>query len=178
MAKTYTAAGSATAGQVYTASAHNVIVTDVNNLIVPPSCQVARTTDLTSYSSGAAISWTTTPTWDTDGMFSSGTPTRVTIQTAGIYLITFYAYVTGTATMTQIDPRIKIDGTSIAESLAVIQGGNLAVHTITVVSSLNAAQYVEFDVSITGGSAYVINGGAADSFERSKASVTWIGRTA
>ena len=89
MAKTYTAAGSATAGQVYTASAHNVIVTDVNNLIVPAVAIVKRTAvqSVANAGSGAVISWDGENV-DNDGMWASGT--AITIQTDGVYAATLY----------------------------------------------------------------------------------------
>ena len=87
MAKTYTAAGSATAGDVYTASAHNVIVTDVNNLIVPAYCEIARVaTQTINDATDTDISFDT-EVHDTDGMFAP-TSTTITVNTTGIYVIT------------------------------------------------------------------------------------------
>jgi hypothetical protein len=90
MPKTYTAAGSATAGEVYTASAHNVIVTNVNNFIVPPAVRAVRTADQTiANATTVAIEFTATDEFDTDDMHSTSTnPGRITIATAGVYIIT------------------------------------------------------------------------------------------
>lgn len=87
MAKTYTAAGSAVAGDVYTAAAHNVIVTDVNNFIVPAACRVTRTTALNvANNTFVALNFNST-TYDTDS-FVGATTTFLTVNTAGIYSIT------------------------------------------------------------------------------------------
>jgi hypothetical protein len=87
MAKTYTAAGSAVAGDVYTAAAHNVIVTDVNNFIVPAASRVTRTSALNvATDSFIALNFDST-TYDTDS-FVGATKTFLTINTAGIYSVT------------------------------------------------------------------------------------------
>ena len=84
MAKTYTAAGTVVAGEVYTAAAHNIIATDINNFIVPPMVS-ATATAAQSLNNGT---WTfinfTSEVFDTDGMFSAS-DTKITIQTTGVY---------------------------------------------------------------------------------------------
>jgi hypothetical protein len=121
MPKTYTAAGSATAGDVYTASAHNVIVTDVNNLIVPPMVRVTR-------ASGQSVNnqtWAFVDTWvedfDTDGMWTSAN-NYIEIQTAGVYLV-------------QYGGAWAINGTNdrlVAVSLNDTVAGNTSIHTANV----------------------------------------------
>jgi hypothetical protein len=89
MAKTYTAAGSAVAGQVYSAAAHNVIVTDVNNFIVPPAVRVIKTATMNVTNAiDTLITWDS-EVYDTDSMVNLGaSSSQITIGTTGIYVIT------------------------------------------------------------------------------------------
>jgi hypothetical protein len=178
MAKTYTAAGSATAGEVYTASAHNVIVTNVNNFIVPPSVRVDRTTNLTGYSSTAAIAWSG-EVWDTDDMYTSGTSTtNITIQTAGIYVISFLGLVSGTATISRVLPQIRIGGTTTVQGESIVgDSGTTSSFNISTTESLSVGNVITATVQFVGGSAYIINGAAAPSNSNTRLTVTWIGRT-
>jgi hypothetical protein len=62
-------------------------VTGVNNLIVPPAVSCLRsTTQSIANGTDTFVTWPI-EVYDTDGMFTAGSDT-VTIQTAGIYLIT------------------------------------------------------------------------------------------
>jgi hypothetical protein len=87
MPKTYNTIPTTTTGSVYTAAAHNNIVTNVNNYRVPPACRVRRTTN----QSIANVTWTVinwnTEAHDTDDMFTA-TTNQITVQTAGLYLVT------------------------------------------------------------------------------------------
>ena len=174
MPKTYTAAGTVAAGDVYTAAAHNIIATDVNNFIVPPACQVRRTTNLTSYSSGTDITWES-EAFDTDDMYSTGT--SITIQTAGIYLVTFTGGYSAGATLTRVFAGIIKSGTSIAEqeSLGAATGGGFS---FAVITNCAAAATLTARVSFTGGSAYVIAGNASETSTQTRLTAKWIGRTA
>ena len=86
MAKTYTAAGSAVAGDVYTAAAHNVIVTDINNTIVPPACvATAGATQNIVNTTYTALTFSAEQ-FDTDAIHDTSTNTsRFTVTTPGIY---------------------------------------------------------------------------------------------
>jgi hypothetical protein len=175
MPKTYTAAGSATAGQVYTSSAHNVIVTDVNNLIVPPVCEIVRTTNL-SYTTGTDITFQSA-TIDTDGMFSAGTPTRLTIQTTGIYLISFVGALSATATMTAYSPHILRSTTSLAyQDFTAVSSTNV-YWWMSCMVSCTAGEYFTARLNITGGSSYSMRGQTTTQDSQTRLSATWIGRT-
>jgi hypothetical protein len=104
MAKTYTAAGTVVAGEVYTAAAHNIIATDVNNFIVPPMARLRLTANVsfTNSTHGTVGFKNTNATedYDTDGMITlSGSNSAITINTAGVYscqaAVNFAANVTG-----------------------------------------------------------------------------------
>jgi hypothetical protein len=178
MAKTYTAAATATAGEVYTASAHNVIVTDVNNFIVPPMVQVRRTTDLTSYTSNTLISWTTTAAFDTDGMFSSGAPTYITVQTPGIYLVNFVGQITGSATISLVLATLYKNGVSNRWAMNTPQTQSTeAIFSVSGITECVAGDTLAAGVNITGGSNYTVKGSASESFNQSRMTAKWIGRT-
>jgi hypothetical protein len=93
MPKTYTAAGTVAAGDVYTASAHNIIATDVNNFIVPPAARILLTSNVSvangSHTDFAGFTSTNaTEDYDTDGMVTlSASASAMTVQTAGIYQV-------------------------------------------------------------------------------------------
>ena len=173
MAKTYNTFTDVATGDVYTAAAHNDVLENLNNYRVPPMCQVYRSTDLTSYTSNTAISWSA-EAFDTDGMWSSGTD--VTINTTGVYRLEFYAYVSGSATITSIIPLIAIGGSNYGEQHLPITAGTYSIGTCAFTVSLTASQVVTARVSIAGGSNYIINGSNAALNERSRLTVTWIGQ--
>lgn len=90
MAKTFTSSlPSVSTGDVYTASAHNNVITTLNNHTVPPACAVYHT----AAQSVPNATWTTvlfnSEYYDTDAMHDTATNTsRITISTTGIYLLT------------------------------------------------------------------------------------------
>jgi hypothetical protein len=90
MPKTYTAAGTVSAGDVYTAAAHNIIATDVNNLIVPPVCALTRTTNqLCANNTDTPIQFGTS-NFDTDSMGTTGASAKITIKTPGVYQVSYH----------------------------------------------------------------------------------------
>ena len=175
MPKTYNTISTVSTGDVYTATAHNAIATNVNNYRVPPSCIVYRSSDLTSYSQGTAITWNAEAI-DTDGMWSSGTD--VTIQTAGLYLLTLKGQVQGSATITAMGWRIAINGTQAVQSYTTsVNSGILTQNAVCLIASLAATNTVSANVTIGGGSAYIVKGGASVNSEGvTSLSVAWLGQ--
>jgi hypothetical protein len=93
MPKTYNSIPTVSTGDVYTATAHNNIVTNVNNYRVPPAVSLQKSIANTT----AGTTWDFTlagdEEFDTDDMHSITTnTTRITIQTAGIYLFQASAF--------------------------------------------------------------------------------------
>jgi len=175
MPKTYNTIPSVTTGDVYTAAAHNNIVTNVNNYRVPPACHVYRSSDLTAYSSGTSITWNAEAI-DTDGMWASGT--NVVIDTAGLYLMVLKGNFTATATLTANGWRIAVDGTAVAQSYTQsVASGTLTQQSVSYVMPLTAGQIVTANITASGGSAYIIKGGASPHSENvTSLSVTWLGQ--
>jgi len=177
MPKTYTSVPSVNTGDVYTAATYNTYTaTNISNLIVPPSCQVRLTSSISPYTNDAKISWATTAAWDTDSMFSSGSPTRVTINTDGLYHVSLTGSYGGTATITRVLPQIWKSGTSIAgqEAMGVSTGGTFG---FSIITNLVATNYLEASLYFIGGSAYSVAGNASEVNTQTRMTVMWIGRT-
>ena len=150
MAKTYTAAGTVAAGDVYTAAAHNIIATDVNNMIVPPTVLVKRTSNLTSYTSLTPITWQAED-FDTDGMWSSGS--NVNINTTGIYAISFVGRMTTATAVTLAETSCGGYSTPIALSRA-----NDYRWTHSLISELTAGSTINASIEFAGGTTHSIDG--------------------
>jgi hypothetical protein len=146
MAKTYNTIPTVSTGDVYTATAHNNIVTNVNNYRVPPACSLKRTAALSQTASGTyqAISWDTENFTQTDsGMWSSGTnPSRINLTTAGIYYVTgnvaFGASATGLRAL-------RIMRNNIAAAFSTLVAGNSVINYLNVASLIQSdgTHYVE-----------------------------------
>ena len=169
MAKTYTAAGSAVAGDVYTAAAHNVIVTDINNTIVPPACVAtagaAQNIVNTTYT---ALTFSAEQ-FDTDAIHDTSTNTsRFTITTPGIYQMNAWVGVSGSSAGSIRVCAIRTNGTNYlwyALSTPILNSIN-----VSGVYNLALNDYVEFIVYQDSGVTMTAN---ADRI----ASIYFIGRT-
>lgn len=173
MAKTYTALSSVSTGDVLTATAYNNLITNSNNFRIPPTVRVYRSSDSSSYTSAAAISWNA-EAWDTDGTFTA-TSTDITIQTSGLYYCVFYAYAVGTATITLVEPKVLVGGTTRLHQTynTGTTGGRFVLAGIM---DLSATNVVTASVTFSGGSAYTIAGNAsATSADASSLTLHWIG---
>lgn len=94
MPKTYPTLTDVATGDVLTASAYNNLLANARNMRVPPACSVYFGT-ATTYTQDTDIPWTAEDFANTDGMWTSGA--TVTIQTAGLYLVTFSGRLTSTS---------------------------------------------------------------------------------
>lgn len=97
MAKTYNSIPTVSTGDVYTATAHNNIVTNVNGYRVPPMCIVSTDTNVAiATATETAIAFQSASAPNTDMTITAGTSSstianggKVTVTTAGVYLVTF-----------------------------------------------------------------------------------------
>lgn len=174
MAKTYNSIPSVATGDVYTAAAHNAIATNVNNYRVPPMCLVYRSSDLSGYTSDADITWNA-ESYDTDEMFTpSGT--TITIGTAGLYLVSFYVYFVGLATITNVSMRIRVNGATAMTHFGAT-GSTGVYSTAALTLSLAASDTVAARVGVAGGSSYSVAGNADPRNQNaSRLSLTWLGQ--
>lgn len=178
MPKTYTAAGTAVAGQVYTAAAHNVIATNVNNFIVPPMCQVKRTTTQAITTASVTDVLFNAETFDTDDMHSTTSNTdRITVNTAGVYIVTGNLQMAGNATGVR-GIYIRKNGSTFARFfVTAVDALNLPGLSASAVITASAGDYFTCSVyQNSGGNLDVLAddpvGNLATTF-----SAVWIGRT-
>lgn len=174
MAKTYNTISTVNTGDVYTATAHNAIATNVNNYRVPPMCEVYRTSNLTSYTPNTAITWQA-ERYDTDGMWTSGS--SITIGTDGIYAVVFNVGINCTATLSVIAANVYKGAQLAAVSYAPAVAGNESFTSTTGTMQLVAGDTISAACAFSGGSAYIVTGSAAAyAREQSRLSVTWLGQ--
>lgn len=152
MAKTYAdlTVANATAGNAILASDFTTLFTNSNNYRVPPMVRVLPT-NATAYTSAANISFAVED-FDTDDMWSAGDPTKITINTAGVYLLTFSWHITGTS-VTYTQGYLKKNASTspyLAGSEAAVAVSNQGVGTVTTVENLAAGDYVQAIVGQTG----------------------------
>jgi hypothetical protein len=183
MPKTYNTIPTTTTGSVYTAAAHNNIVTNVNNYRVPPSVRAVRTSDLTGYTSGAPITWQSDSAsggYDEDAMWDAGDATKIFFPTAGIYTVSLKVYLTCTATLTSMNLGAATNALTSATTTYVsghaVDSTVAAFGVMTFTAKVAADDYMTFGVFPKGGSAYIINGAASDAFDQTSVSATWIGQ--
>ena len=152
-------------------------VTGVSNLIVPPACQIVRTTNQTGYTNNSDITFQSAP-YDTDGMFSAGSPTKITINTAGLYIISLFGSLNATATLSLITPIAFLNNTyNINYSVCPVFNSPYAYWGMSFVYAFSAGDYVTHRLSISGGSNYSIVGASPTQDVQTRMSVTWLGRT-
>lgn len=179
MAKTYNTFTNVSTGDVLTATNFNNVLTNIAGYRVPPACTVRRTSNLTSYTNGAAITWNEAA-WDTespsDPMWAAGSPTVITIRTAGIYLVTFAGYCGGSATITLTYPAISVNSTVVQTQYSVTNGGAASMFSMSTTLSLAATNTVSANVSFIGGSGYLIYGNSTLADTQTRLSVTWLGQ--
>jgi hypothetical protein len=175
MAKTYNTIPTVSTGDVYTATAHNNIVTNVNNYRVPPSCRV-RKTGTQAFTNPTVISFDTdtgSGAHDTDGMWDAGSPTVITIQTTGLYLVTAYVAATSATgnaiTVLQMSLNTSAGG-SFADLGAGGNTGTTAAASASGVTSLTAGDTVSITCYFNGSGTGLTIGAATTM------SATWVGQ--
>jgi len=145
MAKDYNTFTDVSTGDVYTAAAHNLLLENVENYRVPPSCRLERATGQVVYdASTATIVWDQ-EAWDTDTMHDLSTnQDRITIKTAGIYLVVGAVRYTA--------------GISDDASITILENGTLVVRdeggpantaggrTVSVMLNLAVNDYLQMQV--------------------------------
>jgi hypothetical protein len=141
----------------------------------PPMVEVRRATGY-SYTSASLIQWSAVD-WDTDGMWDAASPTILTIRTAGIYSVSFNCKISASATVTSCEGIVRKNGVNNHISYGAIVSGSEMFFSMTGNISLAVNDTLSAIIVLTGGSNYNINGGAADSQNRSRLSATYIGRT-
>ena len=149
MPKTYNTIPTTTTGSVYTAAAHNNIVTNVNNYRVPPCCIVERTGLSVADGANAAVAFTSAATTDTeapsDPMHSTSVNnTRITARTAGIYVVSGNLQGTaGALANVVLSTELRKNGTVFAVASGVSNVYVNPILSVSAVVSLAASDYIE-----------------------------------
>jgi len=102
MALTYTnPLPTATTGTVLTASNYNNLIGDVNNLVKVPKARIRQNATVSFGASGSTLQYDTSD-YAYDCTTSTGASARITIATAGYYLVTCNQIFTFSGTATQL----------------------------------------------------------------------------
>lgn len=173
----YTAPTTRSTGNLITASVWNTdLVDNITFLANPPACRVYNTANqsVTSGGSGLLIPFNT-ERYDTDNMHSTVTNTsRITFNTAGLYLVTAHIQYAGNATGIRL-AAIRFNGaTDIAYDIRMNAGASdTTAFSIATVYKFAAADYVEVLAFQSSGSTLNVFANANYSPEFS---ATWVGR--
>jgi hypothetical protein len=172
----YVAPTTRATGFLVTAAVWNQdVVNNVAFLANPPACRVRRTTDQTGIVTATRTSILfDAERYDTDTMHSTSTNTdRITINTAGLYIVT------GTVTFTNTNATgyrlvdIELNGTTIiAEQSVGMRTDNYIVMNVTTMYKFAAADFVKLVVYHTAGvnSSVLAQANFAPEF-----AATWVG---
>lgn len=177
MAKTYTTVPTVNPGDAILASSYNTYQKDnVNNLIVPAAVLAVRTADQTIPSStSTAIQFNAADEFDTDAMHDTVTNnTRITINTAGIYVIS--ATVNIASVNTNGTFRLVAIRKNGSSEIATNNPGPIVDARVTTTTIANAAVNDYFEAVVfqdTGGNVTLTTIGPA----RALFSAVWVGRT-
>jgi len=173
MAKTYNTISTFTAGQVLTAAQMNDLGENSNNFRVPAACRALATGTTQTLASGAATAIQfPAEEYDTDGMHDNSTNnSRLTINTAGLYLFTCWIVTGATAGARYIYCRKNgadvMYRPALVDPVTAASGG--IVDGIAAVVNCAAADYLEAAIFHNTGSAVTVGTG-------SWATATWIGQ--
>jgi hypothetical protein len=178
MPKTYTAltVANATAGNAILASDFSSVFTNLNNMRVPPAARIHRAAALSQTATGGyqTVAFDTETFTNTDGMWAAGTPSRITLTTAGLYLLTASATLTTVGTGIRA---IRIIVTTGASSATVIETGGVngsaaGYQNAVTTWSCAANDYVTVDVFQNSGGNLAYSVGSQSVF----LSAAWLGQ--
>ena len=163
MAKTYPAIGPFTRGDILFAATMTDIETNLDNQRVPPlfvASFAQSANDVTN------TSLTLTAVADTDTMFASGT--TLTVNTAGLYMITCYGSWSGGAAPTRADVWVvhSVDGQLDRDIryMSAVEGNRIALLYV-----MSASQTLQFNV-------FQDNAANTARTFTGQASVAWLGQ--
>jgi len=173
MPKTYNTFTNVSVGSVLTASDYNDVLENIENYREPPMVKCVRSGDQ-NLGSPQVLQWNGTDAYDTDGMHDpSSNNTRITFQTAGIYLVVLNVNVTLTGSAVSSD--VYITGGGAATPLAAhFLGAGVSVavsQTVTTFVDSSAYSYVEANVNFPSAAVATLKAN-----DRSSFSALWIGQ--
>ena len=162
MPKTYNTIPTVSTGDVYTATAHNNIVANVNNYRVAPACAAYHSAAQSIPNATATAVLLNSEYYDTDDMHSTASLTsRITIATAGIYQLTANVLFDIGGTGMRDVAFYKNGATTYRGSSTLnITASFFTSVNATTTMSLAASDYIEVYVYHTQGTALNIRGDA------------------
>lgn len=142
------------AGALLTAEQLNTYLRDnLNTFLNPPRCQLSRASGSNqAIASGAfdAISWAAgAEYYDTDNMWAVANPTRITMNTAGLYLISGHAGFApgGIGSLTKRSLRLTLGAGAVllreVSDTVVASDTHYWNREVTLIAQFTAGQYVE-----------------------------------
>jgi hypothetical protein len=187
MAKTYNSIPTVSTGDVYTATAHNNIVTNVNNYRVPPmaSLRLSSSVAVATANHTSFAGFTNTngaEVIDTDDMVTlSATASAITVQTAGVYSVsattTWAANATGIRYSRIVRSR---GGTLLAFAISSLPNIGAGIEQQASLSGLipcDAGDLIRLMVyQDSGGNLNLLAGAPSDDFGGTRLSATWLGQ--
>jgi hypothetical protein len=173
MAKTYTSVPTVSTLATYPSATYNTYTAqNINNLIVPPMCRLEKSAGA-SITSGSVFTWNV-ESFDTDDMHSTSSNTeRITINTAGVYLVTFTYTLNFSGTITKEQPQILLSGSAYQYDMKYGSAAGNTANTVQTVIACNATDYLRVLIDFTGGSSFTVDGNTAST----SFSAVWVGRT-
>ena len=140
----------------------------------PPMCRVYRSSSLTGYTSNTQITWNAED-FDTDSMWTSGA--TMTVNTPGIYLVTFSGLFVATATLSVVAPGIVKNG-SPKRIIYTTVTPTAAYFNVCEPIKFIANDTISASVEFVGGSSHYLEGNAdVDNQITTRLSAIWIGST-
>jgi len=126
--------------------------------------------------SGGDVSWNAVE-WDTDPagvMWSSGSPTRFTVRTSGLYSFMFYGrWNSSSGSTAAVAPYTLVNGNVMVMSNSAVTGGGFGQWVHTGMINLLVNDYVTFRMNLSVVSP-TYRGAATDDYERTTAILTRI----
>ncbi len=174
MPKTYNTIGTFTAGAILTAAQMNEIGTNVNNYRVPPICILSAGTQAITNTTATVLTYSTEVV-DTDAMHSTATNTsRITINTAGVYLFTCQMTIAGAgAEGSRVLASLSKNGGEAVTNGARVDTGNTSASSpvavsLSLIHSCAVTDYFEWQIFQSSGGSRNVDG--------SSFCATWLGQ--
>jgi hypothetical protein len=172
MAKTYPTIGPFTAGDILTAATMTDVQTNLANQRVPPMCMATRSgTQSTLNATFTAVQFNGTDRYDTDSMHDpASNNTRITFNTAGVYVVQGEMYWDANATGVRL-ARIRLNGaTTLNTAIVPNTGGSDGVATLVGCTyDFVVSDYIEL-------LGYQSSGGALNMQASCFLSAAWVGQ--
>jgi hypothetical protein len=158
----------------------NALVDSINVLANPPACRVYHNANQSIAHFSSVVAAFNSERYDTDAMHDIATNnSRITINTAGLYVVTFSGEMASAADYTWIQVLIRLNGTTAiaAQTLQGNAGGFVQQISLSTQYKFAAANYIEVVLFHANGASAARNLNAAGNLSP-EFSATWVGLAA